>query len=94
MTRKAVWFFASGPAFYNVDASLVKKFSLTERQSFSFRAEAYNLFNHPNFGGLDLNINDINQSNLSASGFGRFGQTLGAQGTGARTMQLALRYDF
>jgi hypothetical protein len=88
-----------GPAFYNVDASLVKRFKITEGQAFTFRAEAYNLFNHPNFGttggGLDLNINDINQSNISASAFGKFSQTLGAQNnSSARTMQVALRYDF
>jgi hypothetical protein len=70
----------------------VKRFKITERQAFSFRAEAYNVFNHPNFGtnGLDTNINDI-----STGKFGQFSSTLGAQnGSSARTMQLALRYDF
>jgi hypothetical protein len=32
-----------------VDLSLVKRFRFTERESLAFRAEAYNLFNNPNF---------------------------------------------
>jgi hypothetical protein len=35
---------------YETDASLVKRFAITERHKVQFRAEAYNLFNRPNFG--------------------------------------------
>jgi len=38
-----------GPGFQNVNASLVKNTALTERVNLQFRAEAFNLFNHPNF---------------------------------------------
>jgi len=38
-----------GPGFQNVNASLVKNTHLTERVNLQFRAEAFNLFNHPNF---------------------------------------------
>ena len=80
-----------GPYFVNVDSSLVKKFKITERQAVTFRAEAYNLFNHPNFGGIQTNVN-------SPLTFGQMTTTLATQsnsiGTGARTMQLTLRYDF
>jgi hypothetical protein len=38
-----------GPGFQNVNASLVKNTALTERINLQFRAEAFNLFNHPNF---------------------------------------------
>jgi hypothetical protein len=38
-----------GPGFQNVNMSLVKNTRLTERFNFQFRAEAFNLFNHPNF---------------------------------------------
>jgi hypothetical protein len=38
-----------GPGFHNVNASLVKNTALTERVNLQFRAEAFNLFNHPNF---------------------------------------------
>jgi len=91
------------PLFNEMDASLVKRFKLTERQSVSFRAEAYNVFNHPNFGfaAAQLNINNISYNtdgsvNMAKTSFGKFTQTLGTQvgGSSARTLQLALRYDF
>ena len=38
-----------GPGFQNVNLSLMKNTSLSERVNLQFRAEAFNLFNHPNF---------------------------------------------
>ncbi len=38
-----------GPGFQNVNMSLVKNTALTESVRIQFRAEAFNLFNHPNF---------------------------------------------
>jgi hypothetical protein len=38
-----------GPGYQNVNASLVKNTRLTESTSLQLRAEAFNLFNHPNF---------------------------------------------
>jgi hypothetical protein len=38
-----------GPGYRNVNASLVKNTALTETLSLQFRAEVFNLFNHPNF---------------------------------------------
>jgi len=39
-----------GPGFTNVDFSLIKRTKITERFSHEFRIEAFDLFNHPNFG--------------------------------------------
>ena len=39
-----------GPRFDNVDFSLIKKTKITERFSNEMRFEAFDLFNHPNFG--------------------------------------------
>ena len=39
-----------GPAEYNVDASLFKNFSVSEKSKLQFRVEAFNLFNTPEFG--------------------------------------------
>jgi len=75
------------PRFFNVDASLVKRFRITESHVVTFRAEAYNLFNNPNFGGLSVNLN-------TPASFGKLSSTLGAYGTNARVMQMTLRYDF
>jgi hypothetical protein len=76
------------PRFFNLDASLVKKFKITEGHSVGFRAEAYNAFNNANFSTLTVNLNN------PASQFGKLGSTVGAQGTSARVLQLSLRYDF
>lgn len=37
-----------GPSFNNFDFSLIKHINLNERHRFEFRAEFFNLFNHPN----------------------------------------------
>lgn len=38
-----------GPGYQNVNLSLLKNTAITERVNLQFRAEAFNLFNHPNF---------------------------------------------
>ncbi|PYY13184.1 MAG: hypothetical protein DMG60_22475 [Acidobacteria bacterium] len=40
---------AQGPSFWNLDSGLLKNFKLTERFNIQFRAEAFNVLNHPNF---------------------------------------------
>jgi hypothetical protein len=44
--RNAVY----GPGFANTDFSIRKTTKITERVSHEFRFEAFDLFNHPNFG--------------------------------------------
>ncbi|MEO8026022.1 MAG: TonB-dependent receptor [Bryobacteraceae bacterium] len=73
-----------GPVYSNVDVSLIKKFRITENHAVTFRAEAYNLPNHPAFATPTVNLN-------TPATFGKFSSTIG--GT-TRTMQMALRYDF
>jgi hypothetical protein len=53
----------TGPGFQNVNASLVKNTALNERFNLQLRAEAFNLFNHPN-----LNLPD---NFLGSPTFGR-----------------------
>ncbi len=79
------------PGFFETDASLVKRFRITESHSVQFRAEGYNVFNHPNFGFVAANLNINNPTT-----FGKFSQTIGTQTSSgsSRTLQLALRYDF
>ena len=38
-----------GPGLATVDASLVKDTAITEKTSFQFRTEFFDLLNHPNF---------------------------------------------
>ncbi len=69
-----------GPDFVNTDFSLVKQFALPGKEiGLNFRAEFFNLFNHPEFGSP---VNDIN-----ATGFGAVNSTV----NNPRLIQLALK---
>jgi len=65
MGRNSVY----GPHFFDVDMALMKELRIKERLTFSFGAQAYNVFNHPNF---DQPVNDISNPN--------FGSSIGAVG--------------
>ncbi|HXE80298.1 MAG TPA: TonB-dependent receptor [Vicinamibacterales bacterium] len=52
---------ARGPSYTNVDMSLVRNFALTQAVDLQFRAEAFNVFNHPNFG---IPVADLNSANF------------------------------
>ena len=45
-----------GPRFFDADMALMKDIRIKERLTFSFGAQAYNVFNHPNF---DQAVSDI-----------------------------------
>ena len=47
---------ASGPHWRSLDFSVFKDFTVTERFKLSFRAEAYNITNTPNFSLPDAAI--------------------------------------
>ncbi len=50
-----------GPGFVNTDFSAIKRFRLTEAANLDFRAEFFNLFNHPQFftPGQDVDASDF-----------------------------------
>jgi hypothetical protein len=52
-----------GPQFFNIDATLSKEFSITEKYKFQLRMESYNFINN-------ANVNNPNMS-LSSSLFGK-----------------------
>lgn len=74
-----------GPGRRNIDLSLFKSFSLTERYKFQFRSEFYNLTNTPQFL-----VGSINRTQ-GDSAFGRIAETV--SGT-ERHIQFALRFMF
>ena len=57
-----------GPAQYNVDFSIFKIFKITERLNLEFRAEAFNLFNTPQFGIPNTTTDQIGSPATSGSG--------------------------
>ena len=56
-----------GPAYTSINVSLYKTFPITHRLDTQFRAEAFNLANHPNFSGVSTSL-----------GSGNFGQVTSA----------------
>jgi hypothetical protein len=79
-----------GPAFAQVDWSLMKNFPIGERFTLQFRADLFNLFNHPNFqspdGGLCVGVTAyqpatpttpaVNATCAPNTNFGRVGETI------------------
>ena len=93
-----------GLGFWNVDMSVSKSFRLPrEGMHLSFRAEAYNLFNHENFANPSPNSTlSINQQpglttagTYSAFGNPQFGEITSTNtGSAPRVLQMALRLTF
>ena len=79
-----------GPAIYNWDFSLFKKFRIRERHEIQFRAEFFNFFNHVNLGAPGLNIQAPNTFGvISTSVQGEAGLPYDG-----RIIQFALKYQF
>ena len=74
-----------GPDFVNSDVSVIKQFALPWREGMglNFRAEFFNLGNHPQYGAP---IADINEGSL----FGKVNSTV----NNPRLVQLALKLSF
>ncbi|MGA8406992.1 MAG: TonB-dependent receptor [Candidatus Acidiferrales bacterium] len=79
---------ARGPGFTQFDFSVIKTTPITERFKIQFRAELFNIFNHPNFVNPDGDLLDTS--------FGRSSSTIGSLvGIGtARQVQFALKLFF
>lgn len=76
---------------WQIDMALRRQFNLTEKLNLQLRAEAFNIFNHPNFGTIN--------NSLTSTTFGQATNMLGSQLTGLnplyqiggpRSMQFAL----
>jgi hypothetical protein len=76
------------PGIWSFDMSLFKRFPMAWREghNLELRADAFNLFNHPNLGvgGLD---GDINSPTFAPA-------NMALTRRGGRTMQLRIKYEF
>jgi hypothetical protein len=89
-----------GPRQVNLDLALAKLFPVAESRNFEFRAEFYNLLNHPNFANPIGNLNALSASGgsidpatgqvLSPGNFGRIIST----SNNPRILQFALKFNF
>ncbi len=98
---------ARGFGTWQANLALRREFPITERLRLHFRAEAFNIFNHPNFGDV---VNYVGSgacpTRAPAQGFNCFGvatatqnQSLGGlsalyQSGGPRSLQIALKLSF
>jgi hypothetical protein len=87
-----------GPGFTQADSSLVKQTPLTEGRSLEFRAEFFNMFNHPNFAQPNSTCGQSTPGtpNCSGEAFGQitstFGSTIGL-GT-SRQIEFAVKFHY
>ncbi len=70
-----------GPSYTGVNVSLYKTFPIYKTFSAQFRAEAFNVLNHPNFNSVDYGLGD-----------GSYGQVTGAGD--ARILEFAAKITF
>jgi hypothetical protein len=91
-----------GPAFNYANFSVFKNFQIYERLKFQFRAEAFNVFNHPSAANPSLSAPALSQSSnpftnaVGTSGFGAVTDTqkIPGQLSGARVLQLSGKIVF
>lgn len=78
----------TGPNFLNTDFSVIKNTKIAERLALQFRAEMFDVFNHPNFGNPVLTTTSGSFGVIQNTRFptGDFGSS--------RQMQLALKLQF
>jgi len=70
-----------GKAITSIDFSMAKNWRFKERYGFQFRAEFFNIFNHANFVGYDLDLRNST-----------FGQLTSTQAS--REVQLGIKFTF
>ena len=85
------------PGFQNWNLDLFKKFAMGEKRGFEFRAEAFNVWNHPNWCGAS-GCSSTTNIGLNPTNTKTFGKVLikggGSSGSGERNLQLSLRFFF
>lgn len=87
--------FVRGFGAWEWDMAIRREFPVHERLKLQFRAEAFNIFNHPNFGNINANFGEATFGQAT----GTLATTLGIlsplyQMGGPRSMQFALKLTF
>jgi hypothetical protein len=79
-----------GPGLHNWDLSFIKQFPVREQMHFEFRAELFNIWNHPNLTFTDVTTTDENFS--TERGTSQFGFPTAS--LPPRLIQFALKFYF
>jgi hypothetical protein len=88
-----------GPRFFDEDLGLAKLFPIHgDRINMKFRADAFNVFNHPNFTiPIENGFNGYDNQDVTNPAFGQITYTdtpPGNLNNGARVLQVSLRLEF
>jgi hypothetical protein len=86
-----------GPHLFSVDTTLDKDFRFTERLNVQLRLDAFNLFNHPNFGspGNALTADHLDANGVPIVGSGGFGTITSLNpNVSMRQLQISLKVVF
>jgi hypothetical protein len=90
--------FFTGPAFFNVDMTLRKKFRFSEKRNLEFRADINNLTNHPSF---EFPVSNSSGIGLQSPGFtgsaslnSTFGRIRDSVNSNSRRVQLGIKFNF
>ena len=80
----------NGPTFNNTDLSVIKRTKLSEKAMIEFRAEVFDIFNHPNFGQPGRT------AQVGSTTFGVISSTRAPTGDAgsSRQFQFALKFKF
>ncbi|HEX4543621.1 MAG TPA: carboxypeptidase-like regulatory domain-containing protein, partial [Candidatus Acidoferrum sp.] len=83
------------PGYQNWNLGLFKAFPINEKRGLQFRAEAYNVWGHPNWCS-NSGCNGTTNIGLNPTNLATFGKVLtkgsGSSGQGERNLQLSLRF--
>jgi hypothetical protein len=90
-----------GPSYWDIDAGLLKNFTLTDRFRLEFRSEAFNVLNHPNFENPRNSTQG--SATITSTAFGQMccstaavasAQNVNPVGESYRVLQLSLKLNF
>jgi hypothetical protein len=83
-----------GPGQFNFDASLLKTTAITERTTVQFRAEFFNLFNHPQFNAMSPAGGTGGVTGYLPQPLNAGGSIISSTSVNPRVIQLGLKFIF
>ena len=87
--------YVRNPPFYALNTALQRRFPIAERLHLNFRAEAFNILNHPSLSNPDRNLGDSTFGELVEGGITTIGASNALYSMGsARSLQLSLKLEF
>lgn len=87
--------FLRNPSFYALNTALQRSFPIYENLRIDFRAEAFNIFNHPNLSGPDTSIANTTFGQLVNGTITTIGSSNALYSMGAaRSLQFSLHLQF